>query len=71
MNEELDYTWGVVSTNDPSPVSMKYHTKEQAQRYAEFMNSLIDSWEENPDCFWNKEHWKVKPEPWISERLVR
>jgi len=65
----VDYKWGAVSTNDPSPVPIKYHTKEQAERYADYMTSLIDSWEENSNGFWNKEHWKVKPEAWIIKEI--
>jgi len=62
--EKIDYEWGAVSANDPSPVPMKYFTKEEAEAHANNMNALIDSWEENTKGFWNKDHWKVKPEPW-------
>ena len=51
--EEFDYKWGAVSSNDPSPVPMKYFTKEEAEAHANTMNALIDSWEENTKGFWN------------------
>jgi hypothetical protein len=69
MNEELEYTHGAMSPNDPSPVPMKYFTKEAAQGHADHMNALIDSWEENPKGFWNKDHWRVKPETWVVKEL--
>lgn len=67
MNEE--YTHGAVSQNDPSQVPMKYFSQEEAQAHADNMNKLIDTWEENPLGFWNKDHWRVKPEPWIVKEL--
>ena len=67
--EEFEYTHGALSPNDPSQVPMKYYTKEEAEAHANNMNQLIDSWEENKNGFWNKDHWKVKPEPWIVKEL--
>ena len=67
--EEFEYTHGALSPNDPSPVPMKYFTKEAAEAHANSMNQLIDSWEENPKGFWNKDHWKVKPELWVVKEL--
>jgi hypothetical protein len=48
---------------------MKYYTKEAAQHHADSMNRQIDSWEENKDGRWNKDHWRVKPEPWVVKEL--
>ena len=67
--EEIEYTHGALSPNDPTQVPMKYFTKEEAEAHANTMNALIDSWEENPKGFWNKDHWKVKPEPWLVKEL--
>jgi hypothetical protein len=80
MNKQIQesetpaYKWGALSPNDPSQVPMKYFTQEQAQQHTDSMNKLIDTWEENPVTavdkdgkeyrLWNKDHWKVKPEPW-------
>jgi hypothetical protein len=64
-----DYAWGALSPNDPTQVPMKYYTKEAAQHHADSMNRQIDSWEENKDGRWNKDHWRVKPEPWVVEEL--
>jgi hypothetical protein len=64
-----DYAWGALSPNDPTQVPMKYFTKEAAEAHANSMNALIDSWEENPKGFWNKDHWKVKPAPWVVKEL--
>jgi hypothetical protein len=69
MSEKIKFTHGAMSPNDPSPVPMKYFTKEAAQAHANCMNSLIESWEENLKEFWNKDHWKVKPEPWVVKEL--
>lgn len=77
---EHDYKWGAISPNDPTPVPLKFYTQEEAQRHADNMNSLIETWEENPVLAidkltgkeirrWNKDHWKVKPEPWIVMEL--
>lgn len=62
--EKFDYKWGAISSNDPNPVPLKYFTKEEAEAHANTMNALIDSWEENTKGLWNKDYWKVKPEPW-------
>jgi hypothetical protein len=67
--EEFEYTYGALSPNDLSPVPMKYFTKEAAESHANSMNALIDSWEENKDGLWNKDHWKVKPAPWVVKEL--
>jgi hypothetical protein len=67
--EEFEYTHGALSPNDPSQVPMKYYTKEEAEAHVNTMNQLIDSWEENKDGFWHKDHWKVKPEPWVVKEL--
>lgn len=68
MIERIKFTHGAMSPNDPIP--MRFYTKEDAQRHADNMNALIDCWEENPKWFWNKDHWRVKPEPWIVKELV-
>lgn len=65
----MEYTHGALSPNDPSPVPMKYFSQEDAQRHADAMNQLIDTWEENANGLWNKDHWKTKPEPWIVKEL--
>lgn len=65
----MEYTHGALSPNDPSQVPMKYFSIEEAQAHAEYMNKLIDTWEENLKGLWNKDHWKVKPEPWIVKEL--
>jgi len=61
------YKWGAMSPNDPTPVPLKFHTKEQAQHHADNMNALLETWETNP--IWNKNHWKVKPQPWTIMEL--
>lgn len=66
----MKYTHEAMSPNDPTQVPMKYFTKEEAQAHADCMNKLIETWEENPKGLWNKEHWKVKPEPWVVKELV-
>ena len=60
----FDYKWGVVSPNDPIQKPMRFLTKEDAEKHAMYMNRLIDLWEENTSGVWNKDYWKVKPEPW-------
>ena len=68
MNEQK-FTHGAMSPNDPSQVPMRYYSKEAAQAYANYMNSLIEYWEENALGHWNKDHWQVKPEPWVVKEL--
>jgi diadenosine tetraphosphatase ApaH/serine/threonine PP2A family protein phosphatase len=63
------FTWGALSPNDPSQVPIKYFTREEAEAHANHMDSLIETWEENPRGFWNKGHWKIKPEPWVVKEL--
>ncbi len=70
MSKEFDYKWGALSPSDPTQVPMKYFTQEEAQRHADFMNEFINTWEENPQGIWNKDHWKVKPEPWVVKELT-
>jgi hypothetical protein len=69
MTKEIKFTHGAMSPNDPSPVPMKFYTKEDAEAHAVNMNSIIDLWEENAHGIWNKDHWKVKPELWIVKEL--
>ena len=64
-----DYVWGAMSPSDPTQVPSKYYTREEAQQHADNMNKRIDTWEENLKGRWNKDHWKVKPEPWVVKRL--
>ena len=67
-----DYVWGAMSPSDPTQVPSKYYTREEAQQHADNMNKRIDTWEENlkgRPGRWNKDHWKVKPEPWVVKRL--
>jgi hypothetical protein len=64
-----NYKWGALSPNDPSQVPLKYFTQAEAQRHADHMNGMIETWEDNFDEFWNKEHWKVKPEQWVVKEL--
>lgn len=63
------FAWGAVSPNDPNQMPMPYYTREMAQRHADNMTRMIETWEENPHGYWNKDHWKVKPEPWIVKEL--
>ena len=78
----FDYKWGAMSSNDPTPVPLGFYTKEEAQSHADKMNSLIETWEENPVIYedkltgnqfrrWDKNHWKVKPNPWIVMDMNR
>jgi len=69
MTEEVKFTHGAMSPNDPSQVPMKFYTKEDAEAHAVNMNSIIELWEENVHGIWNKDHWKVKPEPWVVKEL--
>jgi hypothetical protein len=69
MTEEIKFTHGAMSPNDPSPVPMKFYTKEDAEAHAVNMNSIIGLWEENVHGIWNKDHWKVKPKPWVVMEL--
>ena len=64
-----EYKWGAMSPNDPSPVPLKYYTREEAERHANIMNNLIDDWDENPYNVWNKGHWQLRPLPWIVKEL--
>lgn len=66
----MGYTHGAMSPNDPSQVPLKFFSREDAQAHAVRMNKLIESWEENPNGLWNKDHWKVKPEPWVVRELA-
>lgn len=68
MNERK-FKYGTMSPTDPSQVPMKFYTKEAAEAHANLMNSLIDSWEETSNEFWNKNHWRVKPELWTIKEL--
>lgn len=63
------YKYGAVSSNDPTQTPLKYRTSDEAQQHADRMNKLIETWEENPQGLWNKDHWKVKPEPWTVKEL--
>lgn len=65
----MKYTHGAKSPSDSSNVPLKYSSQEEAQHHADLMNSLINTWDENPIGFWNKDHWRVKPEPWIVVEL--
>jgi hypothetical protein len=78
----FDYKWGAMSPNDPTIVPLGFYTKEEAQAHADKMNSLIKTWEKNPVIYkdkftgkefrrWNKNYWKVKPEPWIVMELKK
>lgn len=67
----MEFTHGALSPNDPSPVPMKYFTQAEAQAHADNMNKLIGTWEENTNGLWNKDHWKVKPEPWVVMELKK
>ena len=78
----FDYKWGAMSPNDPAPVPLGFYTKEEAQFHADKMNSLIKTWKKNPVIYkdeltgkefirWDKNHWKVKPEPWIVMELKK
>lgn len=58
---QFNYKWGILSPNDPTQRPLGYETKEQAERMAEHMNSLIPLWDLNEH--WNKDHWKEKPKP--------
>jgi hypothetical protein len=69
MAEEIKFTHGAMSPNDPSQVPMRFYFEEDAQRHANTMNALIETWEENPNGLWNKDHWRVKPEPWVVKEL--
>ena len=48
---------------------MEYSSSQPAQNNQILMNSLIETWKENKDGFWNKDHWKVKPEPCVVKEL--
>ncbi len=65
----MKYTYGALSPNDPSQVPLKFTSLELANKHAETMNALIDTWEENVKGTWNKEHWKEKPLPWVVQAL--
>ncbi len=68
---KFGYKYGAVSPNDPNQMPMKYRTREEAQQHADLQNILKETWEENPVGLWNKDHWKVKPEPWIVFELKK
>ena len=63
------YAWGALSANDPNQTPFGYNTKEEAQAFADRMNVSIDTWEENPKGLWNKDYWKVKPDPLYVVKL--
>jgi hypothetical protein len=78
----FDYKWGAMSPNDPTPVPLRFYTKEEAQDFADKTNVWIETWEENPVIYkdestgkeyrrWNKNYWKVKPEPCIVMELKK
>ena len=69
MNKN-QYAWGALSANDPNRIPLGYRTKEEAQAHADHMNASIDTWKENPKGLWNKDYWKVKPEPWDVVELT-
>lgn len=65
------YDWGAHSPNDPNPAVLKYYTEEAAERFAKTMNTVyLPLWEENLIGFWDKTHWKVKPEPWVAKPIA-
>jgi hypothetical protein len=67
--KKIKFTHGALSPSDPSQVPMKFSSKEDADAHAHTMNSLIESWGDNPHGVWNKDHWKTKPEPWVVTEL--
>lgn len=60
----VKYPFGIISPSDPSKTGMGYATKEAAQKAADAINRLLETYDDDDSC-WNKEHWKTKPEPWI------
>lgn len=56
--------WSAKSGSDPAPKGLTYATQQEAQKHADTMNALIDTWEQNPGGLWNKDYWKSKPLPW-------
>ena len=59
----VKYPFGVISPSDPSGHGLGFNTHEAAQQFADQMNVLLEKFD---NCeFWNKDHWKIKPEPWV------
>lgn len=59
----VKYPYGAISPSDPSGYGLGYDTREEAQHHADRMNVLLEYFDTHE--FWNKEFWKVKPEPWV------
>ena len=63
-----EYKWGAVSPSDHNKVPMKFHSREQAQRHADAMSKLIETWDD-PVSLWDKQYWKSKPDAWVVVSL--
>ena len=61
----MNYKFWARSKSDPNgdKGGLGYSTQESAQKHADCMNLLIETYETSP--IWNKEFWKSKPEPWF------
>lgn len=68
-NEQFGYKWGAVSANDPNQNPLRYKTQVEAQAHADHMDKLIPTWDDPDNKFWNRDHWKVRPEPWVVKPL--
>lgn len=55
------YPYGAISSTDATVVGLGYPTTEAAQRHADVMNELLETYPHG----WNIDVWKTKPGPWI------
>ncbi len=58
----MKYPFGAISSSDPSKLPLGFKTREEAEKHCIMMNNSRETFD---DGSWNKDFWKVKPEPWI------
>lgn len=60
----------VISENDPSERGLLFFTPEKANEHKDHMNQLIPLYDDPSSIFWNKQHWKQKPQPFKMYSLT-
>ena len=59
----VKYPYVAISPSDSTKMGLGFMFLIDAEKHADSMNVLLDSYENDP--IWNKEFWKTKPEPWV------